>query len=195
MDDQGKLYRALDPIYAREPLSGRGAEINGDRFKPKGTAALYLATSFQTAIREAKQVGDLQPTTIVSYEANIEGILDGRDPAKLEKFGMSLSGLSDPTWRDQMKASRNAHTRIFTETLMSCELNGVLVPIFAWCAPDSDISCLDVGRRAALENHSHRRRGAVRLIEPVRPSRHERQVADEFSANGRIQFLIQCRPL
>ncbi|MGO4169914.1 RES domain-containing protein [Novosphingobium sp. YAF33] len=73
MNYQGKLYRALNPIYAREPFSGRDAEINGDRFKPNGTAALYLATSFRTAIKEANQVGDLQPTTIVSYKANIEG--------------------------------------------------------------------------------------------------------------------------
>lgn len=140
MNYQGKLYRALNPIYAREPLSGRGAGIYGGRFNPRGTAALYLATSFQTAIREANQVGDLQPTMIVSYEANIEGILDGRDSAKLEKFGMSLSGLSDSTWRDQMRASKKAHTQVFAETLMSQGFNGLLVPSFARGATDSDIN-------------------------------------------------------
>jgi RES domain-containing protein len=31
---QGKLYRALNPIYAREPLSGRGAELYGGAFQP-----------------------------------------------------------------------------------------------------------------------------------------------------------------
>ncbi|WP_369334366.1 RES domain-containing protein, partial [Stenotrophomonas maltophilia] len=36
---EGKLYRALNPAYASEPLSGRGAELYGGRFNPKGTAA------------------------------------------------------------------------------------------------------------------------------------------------------------
>ena len=37
----GPLYRALNPVYAREPLSGRGAELYGGRFNAKGVAALY----------------------------------------------------------------------------------------------------------------------------------------------------------
>lgn len=80
MHYQGKLYRELNPIYAREPLSGRGAKLYGGRFNPKGTPALYLATSLHTAIREANQVGDLQPTTIVSYDGDIENVFDSRDP-------------------------------------------------------------------------------------------------------------------
>ena len=36
---RGKLYRALNPIHAREPLSGRGAALYGGRFNPKGTPA------------------------------------------------------------------------------------------------------------------------------------------------------------
>lgn len=38
---RGPLYRALNPIYAREPLSGRGAELYGGRFNPRGVPALY----------------------------------------------------------------------------------------------------------------------------------------------------------
>ena len=34
----GFLYRALNPVYARDPLSGRGAKLYGGRFNPKGTA-------------------------------------------------------------------------------------------------------------------------------------------------------------
>ncbi len=37
---QGPLYRALNPVYAREALSGRGAALYGGRFNPKGTATL-----------------------------------------------------------------------------------------------------------------------------------------------------------
>ena len=72
---RGKLYRALNPVYAREPLSGRGAELYGGRFNPKGMPALYASLSVMTALREANQVGNLQPTTLVSYDAEIDANL------------------------------------------------------------------------------------------------------------------------
>lgn len=137
---QGKLYRALNPIYAREPLSGRGAALYGGRFNPKGTAALYVATSLQTAIREANQVGDLQPTTIVSYDADIANVFDGRDAAGLGKYGMTPTSLGEPTWRDQMKKAGKAHTQIFAESLIFEGFNGLLVRSFARGASDEDIN-------------------------------------------------------
>ena len=51
----GPLYRALNPVYARMPLSGRGAELYGGRFNPKGTAALYTALDPAGALREANR--------------------------------------------------------------------------------------------------------------------------------------------
>ena len=54
---RGPLYRALNPIYAREPLSGRGAELYGGRFNPKGVPALYSSLTVMTALREANQAG------------------------------------------------------------------------------------------------------------------------------------------
>ena len=82
---RGKLYRALNPVYAREPLSGRGAELYGGRFNPKGVPALYSSLSVMTALREANQVGNLQPTTLVSYDAEIERVFDCRDEAALAR--------------------------------------------------------------------------------------------------------------
>jgi len=38
----GFLYRALNPVYARDPLSGRGAQLYGGRFNPKGRRALRV---------------------------------------------------------------------------------------------------------------------------------------------------------
>ncbi len=68
---KGALYRALNPVYAREPLSGRGAELYGGRFNQKGIPALYTALDPATALREANQVGSLQPTLLVSYRADL----------------------------------------------------------------------------------------------------------------------------
>lgn len=62
----GPLYRALNPVHAREPMSGCGAELYGGRFNAKGTPALYGALEVMTAVREANQVGAPQPATLVS---------------------------------------------------------------------------------------------------------------------------------
>ncbi|MFS0851470.1 RES family NAD+ phosphorylase [Novosphingobium panipatense] len=137
---QGKLYRALNPVHAREPLSGRGAELYGGRFNPKGTLALYLATSLHTAIREANQVGDLQPTTIVAYDGDIENVLDSREPGALNRFGMTPDALADPAWRDRMRGGGKAATQIFAQTLIAQGFNGLLVCSFARGACDEDLN-------------------------------------------------------
>jgi len=55
----GPLFRALNPVFALEPLSGRGAELYGGRFNAKGTPALHAALDPTMALREAIQVGSL----------------------------------------------------------------------------------------------------------------------------------------
>ena len=128
---EGKLYRALNPIFAREPLSGRGAALYGGRFNPKGTPALYLSLSMVTALREANQVGNLQPTTLVSYDAEIDTLFDCRDTAALAVEGMTADALAAPTWRDEMKAIGEAKTQGFARRLMSTGHNGLIVRSFA----------------------------------------------------------------
>jgi RES domain-containing protein len=128
---QGKLYRALNPVYAREPLSGRGAELYGGRFNPKGTPTLYASLSVMTALREANQVGNLQPTTLVSYDAEIDRVFDSRDVRALAAEQMEPVALADTTWRDQMKASGEARTQAFARRLIAAGYNGLLVRSFA----------------------------------------------------------------
>lgn len=136
----GKLYRALNPVYAREPLSGRGAELYGGRFNPKGTPALYLSFSVMTALREANQVGSLQPTTLVSYEAELENIFDSRNDRALEAAGMDMATLADPTWRDQMKATGESKTQAFARQLIADGYVGLLVRSFALGATMADLN-------------------------------------------------------
>jgi RES domain-containing protein len=137
---EGKLYRALNPIYAREPLSGRGAELYGGRFNARGTPALYSSLSVMTALREANQVGNLQPTTLVSYDAEIENVFDSGDEAALAAEGMDAVMLADPTWRDQMKASGEAKTQAFARRLSTGGYNGLLVRSFAPGASANDLN-------------------------------------------------------
>ncbi|MCB5203977.1 RES family NAD+ phosphorylase [Neorhizobium sp. T786] len=140
MSYSGKLYRALNPIYAREPMSGRGAELYGGRFNPKGVPALYASLSVLTALREANQVGDLQPTTLVSYRADIQTIFDTRDAVALGSAGLDDASLSDPTWRDQMRTLGEAPTQTLARTLIAKGYNGLLVRSFAKGAGPDDMN-------------------------------------------------------
>ncbi|AOO85005.1 RES family NAD+ phosphorylase [Bosea vaviloviae] len=136
----GKLYRALNPIYAREPLSGRGAELYGGRFNPKGVPALYTSLSIMTALRESNQVGNLQPTTLVAYEAQIEAVFDCRDETTLAAEGMDAAALADPTWRDEMRATGEAKTQNLARRLIGAGYSGLLVRSFATGASLDDLN-------------------------------------------------------
>ncbi len=137
---QGKLYRALNPVYARQPLSGRGAELYGGRFNPKGMPALYTSLSVLTALREANQVGSLQPTTLVSYEADIERVFDIRDETALQALGMDAAAIPAASWRDEMKVNGEARTQTFARRLVSDGYHGLLVRSFAPAARSDDLN-------------------------------------------------------
>jgi RES domain-containing protein len=140
MRHDGKLYRALNPIYAREPLSGRGAALHGGRFNPKGVPALYTSLSIMTALREANQVGNLQPTTLVACEAEIDGVFDCRDVDALAAEAMDTAAIADTTWRDQMRASGEAKTQAFARRLIGAGYNGLLIRSFAAGSTAEDLN-------------------------------------------------------
>ena len=127
----GPLYRVLNPVYAREPLSGRGAALYGGRFNPKGVPALYTALDPATALREANQVGSLQPTVLVSYRAYIGPVFDTRDAAALDCYALSPAILADPGWRATMLGGGMAATQGFAQALIADGFAGLLTRSFA----------------------------------------------------------------
>lgn len=137
---RGPLYRALNPLYARMPVSGGGAEIHGGRFNPKGTPALYCALDPVTALREANQVGSLQPTTLVSYRADVAPVFDTRKVTQLAGYGMSPEAPADPGWRLAMLEGRRVPTQDFAATLIGEGYAGLLVRSFAKGAADTDLN-------------------------------------------------------
>jgi RES domain-containing protein len=136
----GRLYRALNPIYAREPLSGEGARRYGGRFNPKGIPALYCSLSIMTVVREANQVGTLQPTTLVAYEAEFENIFDATDEAALREEGMDAPAVAASTWRDEMKVKGEARTQILARSLIARGYSALLVRSFAPGASRRDLN-------------------------------------------------------
>lgn len=137
---EGPLYRALNPIFAREPLSGRGAEFYGGRFNAKGTQALYLSLSIMTALREANQAGNLQPTTLVSYNASIERVFDCREEAAVPSQGIESADLAGPGWRDEMRTAGEARTQVFARRIAKAGYQGLLVRSFAPGASADDLN-------------------------------------------------------
>jgi RES domain-containing protein len=129
----------LNPIWARQPLSGEGAELYGGRFNPRGVPALYASTSVQTALREVNQVGSLQPTTLVSYDADLNPIFDSREAHALDQFGITPSDIADPSWREQMKLGRAA-TQVLALKLIEAGFAGLLVRSFAPGAAEDDLN-------------------------------------------------------
>lgn len=137
---KGKLYRALNPIHAREPLSGEGARLYGGRFNPRGVPALYLSLSIMTALREANQVGSFQPTTLVCYDAEIQSLFDTRDEAALAAQKMHPADLADPGWREQMRSAGEAPTQAFARRLSAAGYNGLIVQSYAPGALAADLN-------------------------------------------------------
>ncbi len=136
----GPLYRALNPVFAREPLSGRGAELYGGRFNPKGMPALYTSLTIMTALREANQAGSLQPTTLVSYDADLENVFDSRDGAALHDEGLDAGMLARSSWRDEMKATGESPTQVFARRLAAKGFDALLVRSFAPGASRHDLN-------------------------------------------------------
>ena len=140
MHYRGLLYRALNPIRAREPLSGEGARLHGGRFNPKGIPALYTAISVMTAIRETNQIGTLQPTTLVSYDADITPIFDATDAEALGDYGVTLAEIAADDWRVRMLADGKAPTQVLAEKLIADGYAGMQVQSFAKGAAAGDLN-------------------------------------------------------
>ena len=136
----GALYRALNPVYARDPLSGRGAELYGGRFNPKGTPALYTALDPAGALREANQAGSLQPTILVSYNARIEPVFDTRDLSALDRYGMAADTLADAAWRIKMLNGQSVPTQDFATRLIADGFAGLLIRSYAKGAGINDLN-------------------------------------------------------
>jgi len=136
----GPLYCALNPVYAREPLSGRGAELYGGRFNAKGTPALYTSLDPATALREANQVGSLQPTILVSYNADLGPIFDTRDQDGLDRYNATEAMLADPAWRMKMLDGQPVPTQDLARALIADQFAGLLIQSFAKGASSSDLN-------------------------------------------------------
>jgi RES domain-containing protein len=125
-------YRALNPIWVRDPLSGEGARKYGGRFNAKGTPALYLALDAMTAVREVSQIGQpLQPTVLVSYHVDVKPVFDATNPDALGQYTMTPADLAANDWRIHIPAP----TQSLAARLIADGYAGMQAPSFARGVP------------------------------------------------------------
>lgn len=73
------VFRFHNPVWAFAPTSGKGAEITGGRFNPKGTPAFYTALEQQTAFAEVSGGTSrkiIDPMLLCAYKVNLERVID-----------------------------------------------------------------------------------------------------------------------
>lgn len=91
LDAGTPLFRAHNPRWSFQPLSGAGAAHAGGRFNRPGTAALYTSLEEATSAAEYRQDNDLtEPYLLVAYVANLPDLVDLR----------LLDDGWDPLWND-----------------------------------------------------------------------------------------------
>ncbi len=127
MPHKGIVYRAINPIYARPPRSGYGSQLNGGRFNPKGTPAIYTGLKPTTALREFQRAGSFQPTVLVAFDIDIANVFDCRDAEALAAQGMTPADLAADTWRDEMRLHGIARTQEFAQNLINQDFHAMLV--------------------------------------------------------------------
>lgn len=82
-------------------------------------------------MRETNRVGTLQPTILIAYTADIEPLLDSRDPAALAPFELDAATLADLAWRGRMLARASVPTQDLAEAAIVAEYASILVRSFA----------------------------------------------------------------
>lgn len=138
---QGLAYRAHNPKWAWDPLSGEGAFLHGGRFNRKGVAALYLSLDPQTAIREVQPLRrPMQPVVLCAYEVDVEPIFDSLVSRNCRDAGISDSEITSPNWRLEMNSGLIPASQQLADKLMETGFTGLRFRSFAAGAAGNDLN-------------------------------------------------------
>lgn len=138
---RGVVYRAHNPEWAWQPLSGDGARRHGGRFNRRGVPALYTSLSPLTAIREAQPLGRrMQPLTLCAYEVDVEPVFDSLDRARRAALQVNDHEFACRSWEAEMLAGLLPASQALAERLVSASYVGMLVRSFAVGAGSKDIN-------------------------------------------------------
>jgi RES domain-containing protein len=127
----GFAYRAHDPKWAFDPLSGEGAAVHGGRFNPRGVPALYLAASPEGAILEASHgfAYRFEPLTICTYEIAALKLADLTDADLLAGAGVNTDDLGSAWMLELSEGKRPGSWQVHDKLVETW--SGAWVPSFA----------------------------------------------------------------
>jgi len=104
----GRVYRHMAPSY--DPMNGEGARVHGGRWNPPGDDSfpvLYtapdrdvvMAEVSKHAVRFGVSPEDLLPRKLVTYEVELQRVLDLSNPSNVNALGITSDMLvgEDPT--------------------------------------------------------------------------------------------------
>ena len=138
---QGLAYRAHNPLWAWNPLSGEGARRRGGRFNRKGLNALYLSLSPVTALKEVQPPKQpLQPIVLCAYEIDVAPILDCTDERQRDEMGIADKDLTCPNWEMEMYSGLIPASQVLVDLLLASGFAGMRVRSFAAGAGPDDLN-------------------------------------------------------
>ncbi|MXY89850.1 MAG: RES domain-containing protein [Gammaproteobacteria bacterium] len=138
---QGLAYRAHDPQWAWDPLSGEGAGRHGGRFNRRGVNALYLSLSPFAAIKEVKPPKrPLQPIVLCAYEVDVAPVFDCADERKRNEMGIAERDLACPNWELEMYSGLIPASQTMADRLLAAGFAGMRVRSFAAAAGPVDLN-------------------------------------------------------
>jgi RES domain-containing protein len=157
---QATCYRAHHPKWSFRPLSGDGAAVHGARFNPRGTPALYLSLTIETALKEVSQglAFRVDPCVLCCYDVDCADIADLRTEGSRAEYGVMPGDLSSP-WVSDVLARREPASWQLARRLIARGIAGVLVPSFAPGATPRD-------ENLVLWDWSERPPHQVRVFDP-----------------------------
>ena len=86
------------------------------------------------------QIGPLQPTTMVSFSADIDPVFDATGFGALAPYGLAPADLADDHWRARMAAGDPVPTQDFAARLIDEGFAGVIATSFAPAALPGDLN-------------------------------------------------------
>jgi len=134
---QALAYRAHDPYWSFDPLSGAGAKVHGGRFTPQGIPALYLALSPTVAIAEYNQgfPHRPQPVTLCAYDVDCADIINLTEAHEQAQLKITDEVLANP-WEMHLALKQTPPSWQLVERLITVGAAGIIVPSYARNAPD-----------------------------------------------------------
>ena len=137
----GRCYRAHDPFWSFDPLSGEGAAKTGGRFNRKGEATLYLSLDVVTSLGECTQgfTQRMAPLTMCEYDVDCANVADLRTAGSREALGVAWTELDCP-WLTHLLAGTQSPSWEVADRLKTTGNYGVLVPSFVPGATESNVN-------------------------------------------------------